>query len=386
MKNEEENEISSWDNFNDINDQLMRGIYSYGFESPSPIQKQAIGPMIEGKDIVAQAQSGTGKTGCFSIGILSRIDTSINQAQAIVISPTRELSIQTKNVIESIGSMIPNLCCQLLVGGRPTSEDVNNLHTNKPHVLIGCPGRILDMLHRKAFTTKELITIVIDEADEMLSSGFQEQIYEIFKFTTDNTQLCLFSATLHDSIIAIANKIMKDPVQILVKNEQLTLEGINQYYIALDNDNSKYEALKDLYGVLAISQSIVYCNSVRRVQELYEAMIVDQFPVCRIHGNMSKNERNDSYNDFRTGKTRVLISSNITARGIDVQQVSTVINFDVPKCVHTYLHRIGRSGRWGRKGMGINFITQRDVIIMKDIEQYYHTEISELPQSAVELS
>jgi superfamily II DNA/RNA helicase len=166
-----------------------------------------------------------------------------------------------------------------------------------------------------------------------------------------------------------------------VKAEQLTLEGIEQYFVALESDDQKYETLKDLYGVFSVSQCIIYCNSVRRVQDLYEAMTQDNFAVCQIHSNMEKDERQKSYEDFSIGKHRVLISSNVTARGIDVQQVSTVINFDVPKCVHTYLHRIGRSGRWGRKGMGINFITRRDIRKIKEIEEHYSTQIKELPAS-----
>jgi superfamily II DNA/RNA helicase len=159
----------------------------------------------------------------------------------------------------------------------------------------------------------------------------------------------------------------------------LTLEGISQHYVAVDDDRQKYATLKDLYGFISMSQSIIYCNSVKRVQDLYEAMKDDDFSVCRIHSNMEKNERAESFNDFKSGVSRVLISSNVTARGIDIQQVSIVVNFDLPKCVNTYLHRIGRSGRWGRKGVGINLITRRDVMKLKEIEQHYSTQITEMP-------
>jgi superfamily II DNA/RNA helicase len=170
-------------------------------------------------------------------------------------------------------------------------------------------------------------------------------------------------------------------VKILVKAEALTLEGIRQYYVALENDEQKYDTLIDIYGIISMSQCIIYCNSVKRVQDLYEAMRSDNFPVCQIHSNMDNAERKQSYADFKNGVHRVLISSNVTARGIDVQQVSTVINFDVPKCVHTYLHRIGRSGRWGRKGVGINFVTIHDTRKIKEIEQHYSTQINELPSN-----
>ena len=182
-----------------------------------------------------------------------------------------------------------------------------------------------------------------------------------------------------DSLNTLTDKFMRTPTRVLVKSEQLTLEGISQHFIALENDDQKYETLKDLYGVLALSQCIIYCNSVKRVQDLYEAMVEDSFPVCHLHSSMTKEERDKSFKEFSSGNTRVLISSNVTARGIDIQQVSTVINFDIPKCVHTYLHRIGRSGRWGRKGTGINFVTRRDTRHMREIEQHYHTTITELP-------
>ena len=376
-------EIDNWDELPNIKQLLLRGIYAHGFEKPSPIQKKAIIPLFLGKDIIAQAQSGTGKTGCFTVGILQRINTEIQTTQAMIIAPTRELSIQISKIINAIGSMIPNLSTHLLVGGSSVETDVNTLTSNPPHVVIGCPGRINDMLRRRCLKPTNLKVVVMDEADEMLSQGFKEQVYNIFQHFPKDVQLALFSATIPDEISMIINKFMQDPVRILVKTEQLTLEGIEQYYVAIDTDEHKYEALKDLYNVLSLSQSIIYCNSVRRVQDLYEAMCADNFPVCRIHSNMEKDERMSNYQDFTSGKMRVLISSNVTARGIDVQQVSTVINFDIPKCVHTYLHRIGRSGRWGRKGMGINFVTSYDVKSMKAIEQHYHTEIKELPASVV---
>ena len=373
-------EISSWEEL-DAKIKLLRGIYAYGFEKPSPIQKKAIKPLFDKKDLVAQAQSGTGKTGCFTIGALQLINTDEDVTQAMLLSPTRELAMQTKKVLDSLGSQFSNLKTQLLIGGTSTDDDIQKLYDNRPHIVIGCPGRVHDMLRRKKLKVDHLKLIVLDEADEMLSQGFKEQVYNIFQFLPKDTQVAFFSATMPDILNTITEKFMRNPVRILVKAEQLTLEGIEQYFVALESDDQKYETLKDLYGVFSVSQCIIYCNSVRRVQDLYEAMTQDNFAVCQIHSNMEKDERQKSYEDFSIGKHRVLISSNVTARGIDVQQVSTVINFDVPKCVHTYLHRIGRSGRWGRKGMGINFITRRDIRKIKEIEEHYSTQIKELPAS-----
>ena len=374
----EYNAIETWDEL-DIDSHILRGIYAYGFENPSPIQKKAIVPMIKKRDIIAQAQSGTGKTGCFTIGTLSSLDTSKNEVQAMILSPTRELSQQTKSVIDSLGTFIKGLKTQLLIGGTSTDECIKQLQENTPHVVVGCPGRVYDMLRRKKIKQSTLRLIVLDEADEMLSSGFKEQVYNIFQYMPSEIQVSLFSATMPNDLVTLTDKFMRNPIKVLVKAEQLTLEGISQYYVAVDGDDVKYDCLKDIFGSISVSQCIIYCNSVKRVQDLYDAMISDNYPVCQIHSGMSKDDRAMSYKEFKSGRQRVLISSNVTARGIDVQQVSTVINFDLPKCVHTYLHRIGRSGRWGRKGIGINFVTKRDIRKLKEIEQHYQTQIKEMP-------
>ena len=371
-------EMNNWDEL-EIDTNLLRGIYAYGFEKPSPIQKKAIKPIILGKDIIAQAQSGTGKTATFTIGALSHVNTDNDTTQILCLSPTRELSIQTANVMKGIGSMMKNLRVQVLVGGSSIDEDIGNLKGNVPHIIAGCPGRVYDMMRRNHILSKNIKLVILDEADEMLSSGFKEQVYNIFQHFSSDIQVALFSATLPDHINGITSKFMRNPVRIQVKAEQLTLEGISQYYIAVEDDRQKYLTLKDLYSFMSVSQTIIYANSIKRVAALYDAMIEDGFPVCRIHSGMDKAERDKAFADFRTGCYRVLISSNVTSRGIDIQQVSLVINFDIPKCVHNYLHRIGRSGRWGRKGVGINFITRRDVSKMKEIEAHYSTQINEMP-------
>jgi translation initiation factor 4A len=371
-------EIQEWDELK-MSSKILRGIFAYGYEKPSPIQQKAIKPLIEGRDIIAQAQSGTGKTATFTIGALAKINVNEHSTQVLVLSPTRELTIQTARVFSSIGCMIEDLKVQLLFGGCIVEEGSSFSNKNTPHVVCGCPGRVFDMMRRDKIRSKEIKLIILDEADEMLSAGFKEQVYNIFQHLNANVQVALFSATLPESIHPIIKKIMRNPVKISVKREMLTLEGIKQYYIAVDDDRQKYATLKKLFSYFSVSQCIIYCNSVKRVSDLYEAMKEDEFPVCCIHSNMDKSSRDAAFNDFRNGNSRVMISSNVTARGIDIQQVSIVINFDVPKCVHTYLHRIGRSGRWGRKGVGINFITRRDVCKMKEIESHYSCQIEEMP-------
>ena len=377
--NSKNKEINSWEDL-EIKRDLLRGIYSNGFENPSPIQRKGIIPIIKGSDVIAQAQSGTGKTGCFVIAGLEITDTTQNIIQFLILSPTRELSYQTKGVIDSIGCNIKNLRTQLLVGGTSTDTDIKNLRDNEPQIIVGCPGRIHDMMRRKHINGKKIKLIVLDEADEILSSGFKEQIYSIFQYLSNEIQIALFSATMPPILYSLTDKFMRSPIKIIVKNEQLTLEGIKQYYINLEDDGQKYDTLKDLFSTFSVSQCIIYCNSVRRVADLYEAMSQDGYPVCQIHSNLDKADRLKNYEEFKNGSQRVLISSNVTARGIDIQQVSTVINFDIPKCTNTYLHRIGRSGRWGRKGTAINFITRRDYRLLKEFESFYSTQISELPK------
>jgi translation initiation factor 4A len=275
--------------------------------------------------------------------------------------------------------MMGNLRIQKLYGGSLVEEGSTFSNKNTPHIICGCPGRVQDMMRRDRMNTKEIKLVILDEADEMLSAGFKEQVYNIFQYFNNDIQVALFSATLPQSVFPIINKIMRNPVKISVKREMLTLEGIKQLYIAVDDDRQKYLTLKNLFSFLSVSQCIIYCNSLKRVSDLYEAMKEDEFPVCCIHSGMDKIAREAAFNDFRVGISRVLISSNVTSRGIDIQQVNIVINFDLPKCVHNYLHRIGRSGRWGRKGVGINFITRRDVPHLKEIESHYACEIQEMP-------
>ena len=360
--------------------QLLRGIYSYGFDSPSPIQKKAILPMVTGRDIIAQAQSGTGKTGAFSIASLALVNPDLNHTQIIIVSPTRELSTQNYNVVTQLAKYM-NIRTQCLIGGVYVDEDIRKYEEIRPHIVIGCTGRIYDLIKRNVLPANKIRTFVLDEADEMLSRGFKEQVYEIFKFFNEDVQVALFSATIPEELNDLVTRFMRDPIKILVKKEMLTLEGIEQFYVELTDDHEKYLTIKDLYDTISMSQCIIYCNSVMRVKELAQNMISDQFPVICIHSDMSQEERVRVFNEFKQGAYRVLISSDITARGIDIQQVSVVINFDVPKNIHTYLHRIGRSGRWGRKGLAINLVAEHDVRKLKAIEEYYNIKVRELPAS-----
>ena len=374
-------EFNKWEDLEHLDPNLLRGIYAYGFDNPSMIQQKSILSFFDRKDMIAQAQSGTGKTGAFSVGVLQNIDTSAKKVQAIILAPTRELAKQIHDVVSGLAVFMKTLKIQLLVGGTSTVQDVSFLKSELPHIIVGCPGRVHDMIRRNHIRGSDVKMIVLDEADEMLSAGFKEQVYNIFNFLSSSVQVCLFSATLPEELHALASNFLRNPVKILVKSEQLTLEGIVQHLIALEDDSHKYNTLKDIFNMISVTQTIIYCNSIKRVTDLTEAMIQDNFPVCCIHSGMEKSERDAAFRDFKGGKHRVLISSNVTARGIDVQNVGVVINFDVPKDVHTYLHRIGRSGRWGRKGVAINFVTRWDIKKIKEFEVYYNTAITEMPST-----
>lgn len=383
-------EITGWEDENlALKAKLIRGIYSMGFEIPSSIQKKALYPMIHNinnnrhRDIIAQAQSGTGKTGAFSVGTLQLIDETIDETQALIIAPTHELADQTAKVIKQLGHYL-KIRSLLLVGGTSVDKNKSDLNEIMPHVVVGTPGRIHDMIRRRYLKVDKMKLLVIDEADEMLSSGFKDQMYNIFQHLHNDIQVALFSATYSQELEELSKSFMQNPTQIRVKAEELTLQGIAQYYINLLDDVQKYETIKDIFESLTISQAIIYCNSTHRVDDLCEAMKTDNFPVEKIHGKMTEQERKDNYVKFKNGACRVLITSDLFARGIDVQQVSIVINFDIPKNEHTYLHRIGRSGRWGRKGIAINFQTKQDSTKLKRFSDYYHTEIVEMPANFTE--
>jgi len=371
-------DIQTWDQM-DLKQQLLRGIYAYGFDTPSEIQKKAILPLITGKDLIAQAQSGSGKTGTFVIGTLQRIDTDSAKTQALILAPTHELVKQIAAVFQSLGSMFEGFRVKTMIGGTSIRDDIQDIRENVPHVVVGTVGRIFDMISKGHLSTRYLKLFVLDEADEMLSRGFGDQIKQMFQtYFAADMQVVLFSATLPPEIIRISEQFMIAPNKITMKPAELNLKCIQQFYVAVQDDSMKFDVLKDLFSMISTSKCIIYCNSVNRVKELYYYMVKDGFSVCCIHSSMEKAEREQVFHQFR-GDHRVLISSDITSRGIDIQQVSTVINFDIPRCVNTYLHRIGRSGRWGRKGFAINFVTKIDIGDMRRIESHYDISIQELP-------
>ncbi|KAG6773694.1 hypothetical protein POTOM_021009 [Populus tomentosa] len=432
--------VASFDEMG-LKEDLLRGIYNYGFEKPSAIQQRALMPIIKGRDVIAQAQSGTGKTSMIALTVCQLVDTASREVQALILSPTRELAEQTERVITVIGENI-NIQVHACIGGKSVGEDIRKLE-HGVHVVSGTPGRVCDMIKRRSLRTRAIRVLVLvslmisslicqfalhlfvqsflkDESDEMLSRGFKDQIYDVYRYLPPELQVVLISATLPNEILEITSKFMTDPVKILVKRDELTLEGIKQFFVAVEKEEWKFETLTDLYDTLTITQAVIFCNTKRKkvlgqnqllknVDWLTAKMVEFNFTVSSMHGDMPQKERDAIMSNFRSGETRVLITTDVWARGLDVQQasslsssssivsslgalevdglteVSLVINYDLPNNRELYIHRIGRSGRFGRKGVAINFVKSDDIRILRDIEQYYSTQIDEMPMNIGDL-
>lgn len=387
FKMTESTEVRSYETFDDMNlpENLLRGIYSYGFERPSAIQQKGIKPIATGRDILGQAQSGTGKTATFCIGSMTRIDPTLKAPQVLVLTPTRELAQQIETVAKGLSSNM-GISVYCAVGGTELHHDLRALDKGAQFI-IGTPGRIYDLMTRKALNgsgqalvRSNVQVLILDEADQMLEDKFHEQVMCILDLGFPaSTQVALFSATMPPEVVEVATRLLRDPVKILIPPEEVTLEGIKQFCVELPKEEWKIEALIDIYSQLNINQAMIYCNKRQRVEWLSEKLQGQGFPVNFIHGEMDVGERKRRMNDFRSGSVRVLISTDLLARGIDVQQVSLVINYELPTNQENYIHRIGRSGRFGRKGVAINMIGPDEVEMKSQIEKYYSTKISALP-------
>lgn len=362
-----------------INDDLLRGIYSYGFEKPSNIQYKSLPIFNSGKDMIAQSQSGTGKTGAFSIGVLNNIDTNLKKAQYIILTPTHELAKQIYSVVENLGARMDISICKV-IGKTNINDSIRELQ-KEPQIIVATPGRLFDMINKRHIFTDNIKTLVIDEADEMLSSGFMEVLQNIIRCMPKTCQMCLFSATMPQEIVDLTEHFMNNPEKLLINKDELTLEGIKQFYIDLKQYNWKFDVLYDIYETINVTQSIIYVNSKNVLNNLYDRLTRDNFPVSYIHGDMHSSEREKNLSDFKNGLTRIMLSTDLLSRGIDIQQLSLVINFDLPRNKETYIHRIGRSGRYGRKGTAINFVTNEDINHMREIQKFYNTKIDEMPQN-----
>jgi ATP-dependent RNA helicase len=382
---ESSEEIKIYSSFDDmgLREDLLRGVYSYGFEKPSAVQQRAIVPIISGRDVIVQSQSGTGKTCVFSVGCLQSLDLSLREPQCLILSPTRELAEQSQKVLLALGDCM-NVQVHACIGGKNLSEDSKRLD-HGVHIVSGTPGRVFDMIRRKHLRTRSIKVLVLDEADEMLNRGFKDQVYDIYRYLPFNTQCLIVSATIPQEILEMTEKFMKKPIKILVRRDEISLEGIKQFFVAVELEKWKFDTLCDLYDTLVITQAVIFCNKRSKVEWLTEKMREANFTVSMMHGQMVQKERDAIMEDFRSGSSRVLIATDIWGRGLDVQQVSLVINYDLPTNRELYIHRIGRSGRYGRKGVAINFVKNEDIRLLRDIELFYSTQIDEMPMNVAEL-
>ena len=380
QNNSEQNvEIKYCDKFDEMNikENLLRGIFGYGFEVPSKIQQACIPLIVAGHDVIAQSQAGTGKTGAFACGILQILKENENYPQVIIMSPTRELSTQIESVVTDLGKYM-KVKTVLCIGGINVDNNIKDVR--RAHIIIGTPGRIYDLIERKAIDTGKIIILILDEADVLLSKEFLGQTKDIITKLDEKAQVCAFSATLPQEILMMTNKFMNKPVNILVCKEKLTLDLIVQYYVDVSEDRYKLEALDDMYKGLSIGQCIIYVNYKEKAKWLQEKLTDLGHAVEAIHSDLTPLERTTIMKQFRSGNYRVLISTDLLARGIDVQQVGYVINYDMPSDPNCYLHRIGRSGRYGKKGVAINFVTKRDKYLLRNIQNTFKITINAMPE------
>ena len=379
-------ELKRFESFDgmDLDMNLLRGIYAKGYEKPSEIQQKAIMPLIEGRDLLAQAQSGTGKTATFTIGGISRIDPKLNAVQMVVITPTRELADQAESEALTIGQYL-GIRVHKATGGPPVSADLSVLVQGRgaehvPHVLCVTPGRFYDLLNRKAVAPETIRILILDEADQMLAARFREQIHCILALRWPATvQVALLSATMIPEIRVVAKDLLRNPVEILLEPDQVSLDGIKQWFVDLPREEHKLDTLCDIYDHLSIQQAAIFVNTKAKAEWLADQMKRRGFDLDYIHGEMDAKEREARMNDFRRGTVRVLISTDLLGRGINVQTISIVINYELPLDRENYIHRIGRSGRYGRKGASINLVCPREMRMQADIEAFYGRKVLPLP-------
>ena len=410
----EDKVFKTFDDMEFLNFELMKGIFDYGFQSPSKIQNLTIKNIFDGYDIIAQSQSGTGKTGAFTIGALSIVDPTQHHPQVLIMATTRELATQIHFVISNISKHM-NIKIELAIGGTQIvshdrasvshdrasvshdrasvshdrasvsrsnvsrSKDPYN-HIRTAHIIIGTPGRIFDYINRKAFDPKKLSMFIMDEADALLKDDFIDQIKDIYTKLDSACQVIIFSATYTDEILEIAESITQEPrKKILMRYEELSLDLIKQYKVEVRYENIKYSTLADLYTKLQIGQCIIFVNSINTANILEKKLIKDGFGVSKIHSELTTEQRTSILKDFRLGLSRVLIATDVLSRGIDIEQIGIVINYDLPRDFAQYIHRIGRSGRFGKIGVAINFITNNDHRKLEDLENHYKIKIDDMP-------
>lgn len=362
-----------------LDEMLLKGLYLYGFKKPSYIQYKGIEAINSGKDCILQSQSGTGKTATYLLGILNRLVN--DNKQGIIITPTRELSEQVYNVGIEI-SKYTDLKIELCTGGMNLMKNRNNIKSH--NLIIGTLGRINHMITEKRFNSYNIKLLIIDEPDQLLAEGTPSELQNIINFVNDGVQMCFISATMSPNVFKLASNVMDDPVKILIKKNEIPVDLIKQFYIDVEIEELKFEVLLDLYSLISSSQVILFCNTVKKVEWISNELEKNNFSITSIHGKMSTQERNIIVKDFRDGKTRILLTTDLLSRGIDIPHVNLVINYDIPPNKETYIHRIGRCGRFGKKGVAISFVKTKDQLDTKcfsKMKGFYDIKIEELPDN-----
>lgn len=355
--------------------ELLMGIFEKGYEKPSPIQEDSIPVALAGKCVLARSKNGTGKTAAFVIPLLEKCSTAKREIQGLILVPTRELALQTSSVVKELGKHM-DVQCMVSTGGTSLREDIMRFY-NEVHIVVATPGRVLDLANKSVCNLKACQMVVMDEADKLLCPEFQPIIEDLIKFLPDDRQILMYSATFPVSILDFKNKYMSEAHEINLMDE-LTLRGVTQYYAFLE-ERQKVHCLNTLFSKLQINQGIIFCNSVTRVELLAKKITELGYSCFFIHSRMYQSHRNRVFHDFRSGACRCLVSSDLFTRGIDIESVNVVINFDFPKNSETYLHRIGRSGRFGHLGLGINLVTYEDRLNLYRIEQELGADIKPIP-------
>lgn len=381
MVRETDNLPECIDDFEDmkLEDNLYMGLHEYGFKHPSPIQSRTIHIIKNGADLIAQSQSGTGKTGAFTIGSLANIDPTLCYPQVIIVANTKDLASQIMKVTESLAKYMDIKLC-LCVGGHKNTPAVNARMATDSHVLIGTPGRLGDLLENQAFDGKKIRTLIMDETDALLKDDFKEQIVKIIQCVGKHTQICVFSATFTRETLETSMKFLRDPYRITVEREQVSLDKVIQYKIELKYDKHKLHTLLDLYSQLNISQMIIFVNSINNAEYLRDKLMDKGIEAGLVHGKMGSVDRENVLKEFRLTYIKTLITTDVMCRGIDIDNLKMVINYDMAKDPDTYIHRVGRSGRYGGQGVAINFCTFNDIAILKSLSRNYNINITDMPE------
>ena len=364
-----------------LRESILKGVYSYGFVDPSTIQSKGIGVITSRKDCILQSQSGTGKTATYLLGTLQNLDENIPYIQSVIITPTRELAEQVYEVGNNL-CKYTNIKISLCVGG--TSISTFKKKAKRSHLIIGTIGRIYHMMEENVFNLAELKQLTLDEADNLLAKNYSNKVFDMIKQTEGTCQKCFLSATVNKNLREVAKKLLEEPEMVLLKKEEVQVKAIKNFYLDTEEEEYKFDTLIDLYQIISTSHTMIFCNSINKIEFVKNKLEEEGFPTTTIHGGLDQSERSKIVNEFRDGKTRILLTTDLLARGIDIPEVKLVINYDLPKNHETFIHRIGRSGRFGKKGVSITFVKMEDYKDKKNFESlitHYDLNMEEVPEN-----